>query len=87
MRPAQPAVRPTPHLLAISCLQIGQVLLQARGRERGRLAAELQAAEGELARYRELPADTAAACAATAEKRAELARLRARLREHLDALQ
>jgi hypothetical protein len=68
-------------------LQIGHTALQARGRERGRVLAELQTAETELTRYRGLPADAAAARAATAEKRAELGRLRARLQEHLNAMQ
>lgn len=51
------------------------------------MLAELQRAEAELARFRGLPADDAAARAATAEKRGELERLRRRLQEHLNAMQ
>lgn len=48
---------------------------------------ELQQAEAELARFRGLPANDAAARAATAEKRGELERLRRRLQEQLNLMQ
>lgn len=69
------------------CLQIGQASLQARGREHSRMLADLKQTEAELARFRGLPADDAAARAAAAEKRGELERLRRRLQEHVNAMQ
>ncbi len=68
-------------------LQIGQASLQARGREHSRMLADLKQTEAELARFRGLPTDDAAARATAAEKRGELERLRRRLQEHVNAMQ
>lgn len=76
---------PPPRRLPL-LLQLSQVALQARGREHAGLAAELAGLRRELERYAGLPADADAARALTAAKRAELERLRRKLREHLDSL-
>lgn len=67
--------------------QVKHAQLQAAGRRHAAAAAELAQAERQLARFGGLPADAAAAAAATQGKRAELARLRRRLQEHLDGMQ
>ncbi|KAL4434805.1 hypothetical protein ABPG77_005332 [Micractinium sp. CCAP 211/92] len=69
------------------CPEIGQASLQARGRDHSRMLADLKQTEAELARFRGLPTDDAAARATAAEKRGELERLRRRLQEHVNAMQ
>ncbi|KAL4856682.1 hypothetical protein ACK3TF_003096 [Chlorella vulgaris] len=69
------------------CPEVMQSRLHAAGREQGTAAAELAVVEQELAQFGGLPADVGAAAAATQTKWEELARLRQRLREHLDGIE
>lgn len=74
------------HVSLAPLLQLSHVRLQARGRAAAKSSAELAAVQQQLERYCGLPADMDGAHSATQAKRAELQRLRAQLREHLDGL-
>ena len=78
---------PTRPIPSVCRLQVGQVRLQARGREQAGVAAELGRVERELEKYVGLPPDAEAARAATQQKRQELEGLRRQLQQHLDDIQ